>query len=81
MYSFVFLFFFRPNIFLSVSFKGTDIRRDLQSHMTQQGSKFHFEGPTIIYCPTKKMTDQVAQIVNGKLLFGNDSESAAIKTH
>ena len=62
----VYTFYFRPNIFLSVSNKGADVRKDLQSQMIQQGNKFQFEGPTIIYCPTKKITDHIATVVNGK---------------
>ena len=55
---------FRPNLFLSVSLK-SDTSFDLRSQMTKQGNQFNFDGPTIIYCPTKKATNEVAAIVKG----------------
>nr|XP_022305498.1 Werner syndrome ATP-dependent helicase-like isoform X1 [Crassostrea virginica] len=56
--------FDRPNLFLSVSLK-SDTSFDLRSQMTKQGNQFNFDGPTIIYCPTKKATNEVAAIVKG----------------
>ncbi|XP_056008081.1 bifunctional 3'-5' exonuclease/ATP-dependent helicase WRN-like isoform X2 [Ostrea edulis] len=56
--------FDRPNLFLSVGLK-TDIAFDLRSQMTKQGYRYHFDGPTIIYCPTKKSTNEVAAVVKG----------------
>ncbi|XP_061186116.1 bifunctional 3'-5' exonuclease/ATP-dependent helicase WRN-like isoform X2 [Saccostrea echinata] len=56
--------FDRPNLFLSVGLK-SDIFFDLRSQMTKCGTQYRFEGPTIIYCPTKKATDEVAAIVKG----------------
>lgn len=56
--------FDRPNLFLSVGLK-TDTAFDLRSQMTKQGNKFNFDGPTIIYCPTKKATNEVAAVVKG----------------
>ncbi|PIK56337.1 putative Werner syndrome ATP-dependent helicase [Apostichopus japonicus] len=51
--------FDRHNLFLEVRCK-TDIVQDFQSIMTK-GDRFsyHFDGPTIVYCPTKKATEQV----------------------
>jgi Werner syndrome ATP-dependent helicase len=60
--------FFRPNLFLSVNNKSSDVSKDLKAHMTRNGSKFEFEGSTIIYCPTKKATMETAAIVKG-LIF------------
>ncbi|XP_052091663.1 bifunctional 3'-5' exonuclease/ATP-dependent helicase WRN-like isoform X2 [Mytilus californianus] len=57
--------FDRPNLFLSVSSKSGDASRDLKTHMTRNGSKFEFEGSTIIYCPTKKATMETAAILKG----------------
>ena len=72
----VYTFYFRPNIFLSVGNKGANVRKDLQFQMIQQGNKFQFEGPTIIYCPTKKITDHIATVVNGKsALFDADAQA------
>lgn len=48
----------RPNLYLSVCMKG-DVIGDLQSQMVHTGGKLQFEGPTIIYCPTKKATEDV----------------------
>ena len=62
----VYTFYFRRNIFLSLGNKGADVRKALQPQMIQQGKKVQFEGPTIIYCPTKKITDHIATVVNGK---------------
>lgn len=56
--------FDRPNLFLSVGLK-SDTAFDLRSQMTKQGNQFNFDGPTIIYCPTKKATNEVAAIVKG----------------
>lgn len=66
-------FFFRPNLFLSVGLK-SDTAFDLRSQMTKQGNQFNFDGPTIIYCPTKKATNDVAAIVKG-IMMVNDVPS------
>jgi hypothetical protein len=42
--------------------KSSDVSKDLKAHMTRNGSKFEFEGSTIIYCPTKKATMETAAI-------------------
>lgn len=57
--------FDRPNLFLSVSMKSGDIALDLKTEMEEQGKKYTFSGPTIIYCPTKKITETVARVVKG----------------
>ncbi|XP_052255826.1 bifunctional 3'-5' exonuclease/ATP-dependent helicase WRN-like isoform X2 [Dreissena polymorpha] len=57
--------FDRPNLFLSVSLKSGDILYDLQSRMEKTGNRWKFSGPTIVYCPTKKITDDVANILKG----------------
>lgn len=33
--------------------------------MVKKGNKFVFEGPTIVYCPTKKATMEVTAIIQG----------------
>ncbi|GFR90512.1 Werner syndrome ATP-dependent helicase-like protein [Elysia marginata] len=57
--------FDRPNLFLSVSPKSGDIANDLRAEMKRVGNKFSFDGPTIIYCPTKKATEDVIGALNG----------------
>ncbi|KAL3831994.1 hypothetical protein ACJMK2_023678 [Sinanodonta woodiana] len=52
--------FDRPNLFLSVMPKKGDVQMDLKSLMVKNGNKYAFEGPTIVYCLTKKVTDEVA---------------------
>lgn len=56
-------FFQRPNLFLSVSLKSNDMHRDLKDHMEVINGKLQFPGPTIIYCPTKKETENVALVL------------------
>ena len=56
---------FRPNLYLTVSKKGGDVARDLRSQMVLSGSNLTFEGPTIIYCPTKKSAEETENVVRG----------------
>ncbi|XP_054148980.1 bifunctional 3'-5' exonuclease/ATP-dependent helicase WRN isoform X1 [Melozone crissalis] len=53
--------FDRPNLYLEVGQQSGDIYRDLKQFLTRKGSssEYEFEGPTIIYCPTRKATEQV----------------------
>ncbi|KFV44596.1 Werner syndrome ATP-dependent helicase, partial [Tyto alba] len=53
--------FDRPNLFLEVGRQSGDILRDLKQFLTRKGSSsaYEFEGPTIIYCPSRKATEQV----------------------
>ncbi|KAF2983289.1 hypothetical protein EK904_013527 [Melospiza melodia maxima] len=53
--------FDRPNLYLEVGQQSGDICRDLKQFLTRKGSSsvYEFEGPTIIYCPTRKATEQV----------------------
>nr|CAD7429583.1 unnamed protein product [Timema monikensis] len=55
--------FDRPNLYLAVEFKGTDIFNDISRHTVRVGNRLKFEGPTIIYCPTKKLTEKVCQVL------------------
>lgn len=59
---------FRPNLYLSVSKKSGDTGKDLRSQMVRKGNQFSFDGPTIIYCATKKSAENVADVVKGKFL-------------
>lgn len=56
--------FNRPNLFLEVKLKGVSIHQDLKSCLSADES-----GSTIVYCPTKKATEQVARVLKGKNLF------------
>ncbi|XP_045444855.1 Werner syndrome ATP-dependent helicase isoform X3 [Pipistrellus kuhlii] len=52
--------FDRPNLFLEVGRKTGNILHDLKQFLVQKTSyAWEFEGPTIIYCPSRKMTEQV----------------------
>ncbi|NXK47555.1 WRN helicase, partial [Chauna torquata] len=53
--------FDRPNLYLEVGRQSGNILRDLKQFLTRKGnsSAYEFEGPTIIYCPSRKATEQV----------------------
>lgn len=62
--------FDRPNLYISVCPKTNSIVEDLKSLMvlasdddvgnsTKRPQRFKFDGPTIVYCPTKNMTGEV----------------------
>ncbi|XP_048416891.1 bifunctional 3'-5' exonuclease/ATP-dependent helicase WRN isoform X2 [Stegostoma tigrinum] len=53
--------FDRPNLYLEVCSKSTDIQQDLMPFLIKRDTfTFEFEGPTIVYCPSRKVTEQVA---------------------
>lgn len=54
--------FDRPNLFLSVSLKGSDLLCDLRGIINRHKVENSF-GSTIIYCPTKKTADKVYSIL------------------
>ncbi|XP_036154388.1 Werner syndrome ATP-dependent helicase isoform X2 [Myotis myotis] len=59
--------FDRPNLYLEVGQKTGNILQDLKQFLVQKtSSAWEFEGPTIIYCPSRKMTEQVT-VELGKL--------------
>lgn len=60
--------FDRKNLYFEVS-KKTSIFVDLNKFMKKNGLKLFFEGATIIYCPTKKQTEAVAQELKCKYFF------------
>jgi len=52
--------FDRPNLFLSVSQKSGNIIKDLKQFMQEDSNgKQKFNGSTIVYCNTKKATDEI----------------------
>uniref|UniRef100_A0A8C3V3I1 DNA 3'-5' helicase n=1 Tax=Catharus ustulatus TaxID=91951 RepID=A0A8C3V3I1_CATUS len=58
--------FDRPNLYLEVGHQSGDLIRDLKQFLTRKGNTcvYEFEGPTIIYCPTRKTTEQVVCALN-----------------
>ena len=56
----------RPNLYLSVSMKHPDVMKDLRSQMVRNGDEMEFDGPTIIYCPTKKSAETLTNAVKGE---------------
>jgi len=55
----------RPNLYLSVSMKHPDVMKDLRSQMVRNGDQMEFDGPTIIYCLTKKSAETMTNAVKG----------------
>nr|XP_009914823.1 PREDICTED: Werner syndrome ATP-dependent helicase isoform X1 [Haliaeetus albicilla] len=53
--------FDRPNLYLEVGLQSGNILRDLKQFLTRKQSSpvYEFEGPTIIYCPSRKATEQI----------------------
>ncbi|ETE72988.1 Werner syndrome ATP-dependent helicase, partial [Ophiophagus hannah] len=53
--------FDRPNLYLEVRRKSGNITQDLMQFLIlKDKSTYEFEGPTIVYCPSRKTTEQVA---------------------
>ncbi|KAK4875425.1 hypothetical protein RN001_011847 [Aquatica leii] len=58
--------FDRPNLHFSVHLKGVGVIPDLHKVMIQKNNMWSFPGSTIIYCITRKQTEEVAQLLNLK---------------
>jgi len=57
----------RPNLYLSVTMKHPDVMKDLRSQMApNRNGDMEFDGPTIIYCPTKKSAETLTNAVKGE---------------
>uniref|UniRef100_A0A8C3LTZ3 ATP-dependent DNA helicase n=1 Tax=Chrysolophus pictus TaxID=9089 RepID=A0A8C3LTZ3_CHRPC len=57
--------FDRPNLYLEVGRQSGNILRDLKQFLIRKGSStYEFEGPTIVYCPSRKATEQVVFELN-----------------
>ncbi|XP_041086155.1 Werner syndrome ATP-dependent helicase homolog isoform X2 [Polyodon spathula] len=53
--------FDRPNLFLDVRRKCGNITQDLKQFLIKNKSfDYEFEGPAIVYCPSRKVTEQVS---------------------
>jgi len=64
------VFFSRPNLYLAVEVKSPSMANDLRSLMVSTGAnKWTYDGPTVIYCNTRKMVDQCADTLTSKLLL------------
>lgn len=50
---------------MNVNLKSSSILKDLQSLMIINEGKTKFEGATIIYCPTRKLTVEIVQLLKG----------------
>ncbi|KAM4824511.1 bifunctional 3'-5' exonuclease/ATP-dependent helicase WRN-like [Urocitellus parryii] len=61
-----------PKLYLKVGRKTGNILQDLKPFLVKKtSSDWEFEGPTIIYCPSRKMTEQVtAELKKLKLACG-----------
>ncbi|KAL6092768.1 hypothetical protein STEG23_014211, partial [Scotinomys teguina] len=71
--------FDRPNLYLEVRHKTGNILQDLKPFLVQKSSSaWEFEGPTIIYCPSRKMTEQVTAEL-GKLNLACKAYHAGMK--
>jgi len=46
--------------------KHPDVMKDLRSQMVRNGDEMEFDGPTIIYCPTKKSAETLTNAVKGE---------------
>lgn len=67
--------FDRPNLFLSASFRysaqddmetADSVFDDFKKLMVRDGLNFKFEGSTIIYCPTRKRTEEITLVLKRK---------------
>ncbi|XP_075853244.1 bifunctional 3'-5' exonuclease/ATP-dependent helicase WRN isoform X4 [Microcebus murinus] len=57
--------FDRPNLYLEVAKKTGNILQDLKQFLVKKtSSEWEFEGPTIIYCTSRKMTEKVTAELN-----------------
>lgn len=58
--------FDRPNLYFTVHLKGNSILSDLKQYMVMENNICNINGSTIIYCITKKQTEEVADLLSGK---------------
>ncbi|NXS53533.1 WRN helicase, partial [Brachypteracias leptosomus] len=72
--------FDRPNLYLEVGRQSGNILKDLKQFLSRKGSTstYEFEGPTIIYCPSRKSTEQVVAEL-GKLSVACAAYHAGMK--
>ena len=66
--------FNRPNLYFAVSCKNNstkseEIYRNITLAMERCAVGFRFPGPTIIYCPSKSRTDDIAEVLRSEICF------------
>uniref|UniRef100_A0A803TJQ6 DNA 3'-5' helicase n=1 Tax=Anolis carolinensis TaxID=28377 RepID=A0A803TJQ6_ANOCA len=73
--------FDRPNLYLEVGRKTGNIIRDLKQFLIKKDtSTYEFEGPSIVYCPSRKITEQVsAELMKLNLACGTYHAGMGIK--
>ncbi|KGL75060.1 Werner syndrome ATP-dependent helicase, partial [Tinamus guttatus] len=73
--------FDRPNLYLEVGQQSGNILRDLKQFLIRkESSRYEFEGPTIIYCPSRKATEQVvSELVKLNVACGSYHAGMGIK--
>ncbi|XP_074615675.1 bifunctional 3'-5' exonuclease/ATP-dependent helicase WRN-like isoform X2 [Acropora palmata] len=61
--------FDRPNLYFEVSRKSGSVKEDFKPLLLRIGDRtkieYSFDGPTIVYCPTKKATEAVTRELRG----------------
>ncbi|KAJ8346360.1 hypothetical protein SKAU_G00277610 [Synaphobranchus kaupii] len=56
--------FDRPNLYLDVNRKSGDIVQDLKQFLVQNSmGDYEFEGPAIVYCPSRKAAERVSSVL------------------
>lgn len=61
--------FDRPNFYFAVNHKSDMPESDFRKIMEHRGSKWKFSGPTIVYCITRKKTEELSAMLEGKLNY------------
>uniref|UniRef100_A0A8C7B8E9 Bifunctional 3'-5' exonuclease/ATP-dependent helicase WRN n=1 Tax=Neovison vison TaxID=452646 RepID=A0A8C7B8E9_NEOVI len=74
--------FDRPNLYLEVGRKTGNIFQDLVQFLIRKtNTTWEFEGPTIIYCPSRRMTEQVtAELKKLNLACGTYHAGLSVKS-
>nr|CAI5867468.1 unnamed protein product [Callosobruchus analis] len=53
--------FDRPNFYFAVHYRTDNVQRDFRKYMVRENGKWKFLGSTIIYCITRKQTEQMSE--------------------
>ncbi|CAH1966178.1 unnamed protein product [Acanthoscelides obtectus] len=57
--------FDRPNFYFAVNYRSDNLKRDFRKYMIYENGRYCFLGPTIIYCITRKKTEEISDRLNG----------------
>jgi Werner syndrome ATP-dependent helicase len=61
--------FDRPNLYFEVNSKSPGgVYRDMTKAMVYVNNNWKFSGPTIVYCITRKQTEEIAQVLRSKYI-------------